>query len=152
MHCQCFGVGGSCSEKDGHYHDRGGHYWLRHYYWRRGHFNCHRHCHQYCHRHCHQHCHRHCHGQEENNGHQSGASSMVDGISLIRSLLPFVPIETKWCFLGFIDRGRWGWFGDFFDMFDGDDFCTQLLTLGALKGDRFYGSGGLNREIQFKAS
>ena len=29
---------------------------------------------------------------------------------------------------------------------------TFVLTLGALKGDRFYGSGGLNREIQFKAT
>ena len=40
----------------------------------------------YCHRHCHQHCHCHCHGQEENNGHQSSVSSMVNGVSLIGSL------------------------------------------------------------------
>ena len=104
-------------------------YWHRHYYWRRGHF----------------YCHRHCHGQLEN-GQQSGVTSMATAINLIGSLF-ICPIERGTIFLlpfvssQPIHKRRW-WFGK---KFEGWLMTNIVLTLWALKGDWFYGSGGLDK-------
>ena len=109
-------------------------YWHRHYYWRRGHF----------------YCHRHCHGQLEN-GQQSGVTSMATAINLIGSLF-ICPIERGTIFLlpfvssQPIHKRRW-WFGKKFDDFEDDWWLILYSPFGHSKETDSMAAAAWTKEI-----